>query len=90
MYCAQKHSDGTVTLPVVASVLAQLDLVAIKEHVAQDSFCEIVDIQVRTDSYLRDVCTQVTEHEHLNLSIFYTCFHLGSSIIKEGESYIFP
>ncbi|XDV37324.1 hypothetical protein PO909_006941 [Leuciscus waleckii] len=45
MYCAQKHSDGTVTLPVVASVLAQLDLVALKEHVAQDSFCEIVDIQ---------------------------------------------
>jgi len=46
MYCAQKHSDGTVTIPVRTSVLAQLDLVALKEHVAQDSFCEIVDIQV--------------------------------------------
>uniref|UniRef100_A0A672MWW4 tRNA wybutosine-synthesizing protein 2 homolog n=1 Tax=Sinocyclocheilus grahami TaxID=75366 RepID=A0A672MWW4_SINGR len=44
-YCAQKHSDGTVTLPVVASVLAQLDLVELMKHVAQNSFCEIVDIQ---------------------------------------------
>ncbi|KAF4104833.1 tRNA wybutosine-synthesizing protein 2 homolog [Onychostoma macrolepis] len=44
-YCAQKHSDGTVTLPVIASVLAQLDLVALRKDVAQDSFCEIVDIQ---------------------------------------------
>lgn len=44
-YGAEKHSDGTVTLPVVASVVPQLDLVALKEHVAQDSFCKIVDIQ---------------------------------------------
>ncbi|KTF95100.1 hypothetical protein cypCar_00025195, partial [Cyprinus carpio] len=44
-YCAQKHPDGTVTLPVIASVLAQLDLVALTKDVAQDSFCEIVDIQ---------------------------------------------
>lgn len=46
-YGAEKHSDGTVTLPVVASALPQLDLVALKEHVAQDSFCEIVDIQAQ-------------------------------------------
>ncbi|KAI7801855.1 tRNA wybutosine-synthesizing protein 2 homolog [Triplophysa rosa] len=45
-YCTQKHSDGTVTFPVVASVLPRLDLVALKGYVAQeDSFCEIVDIQ---------------------------------------------
>ncbi|XP_016407881.1 tRNA wybutosine-synthesizing protein 2 homolog [Sinocyclocheilus rhinocerous] len=44
-YCAQKHPDGTVTLPVIASFLAQLDLVALTKDVAQDSFCEIVDIQ---------------------------------------------
>uniref|UniRef100_A0A673GJA8 TYW2 N-terminal domain-containing protein n=1 Tax=Sinocyclocheilus rhinocerous TaxID=307959 RepID=A0A673GJA8_9TELE len=39
--CAQKHSDGTVTLPVVASVLAQLDLVELMKHVAQNSFLNL-------------------------------------------------
>ncbi|XP_051514101.1 tRNA wybutosine-synthesizing protein 2 homolog [Myxocyprinus asiaticus] len=43
-YCTQKHPDGTVTLPLRASDL--LDIVALKEYIAQDSFCEIVDVQV--------------------------------------------
>lgn len=44
-YCLQKHPDGTVSFPVIASVLPQLDLEAIKEYVAVDSTCEIVNIQ---------------------------------------------
>lgn len=50
-YCAQKHSDGTVTPPVVASVPEKLDLVALMKHVARNSFCEIVDIQVSIHNY---------------------------------------
>uniref|UniRef100_A0A8C1I2X8 tRNA wybutosine-synthesizing protein 2 homolog n=1 Tax=Cyprinus carpio carpio TaxID=630221 RepID=A0A8C1I2X8_CYPCA len=46
-YCAQKHSDGTVTPPVVASVPEKLDLVALMKHVTRNIFCEIVDIQVK-------------------------------------------
>ncbi|XP_051505621.1 tRNA wybutosine-synthesizing protein 2 homolog [Myxocyprinus asiaticus] len=44
-YCTQKHPDGTVTLPLLASVLPQLDMVALKECIARDSFCDVVDVQ---------------------------------------------
>ncbi|KTF91976.1 hypothetical protein cypCar_00018578 [Cyprinus carpio] len=53
-YCAQKHSDGTVTPPVVASVPEKLDLVALMKHVTRNIFCEIVDIQ---DGYRTPIVT---------------------------------
>ncbi|TRY88774.1 hypothetical protein DNTS_014996 [Danionella cerebrum] len=44
-YCAVKHADGTVTLPVHASAVTQLDMVALKDCVAQESICELVHIK---------------------------------------------
>lgn len=45
-YCVQKHSDGTVTLPVSLSALSHLDPLTLQSSVAQDSSCEIIQIQV--------------------------------------------
>ncbi|XP_053361266.1 tRNA wybutosine-synthesizing protein 2 homolog isoform X2 [Clarias gariepinus] len=44
-YCVQKHTDGTVTIPVFTSTLSHLDPVTLQSSVAPDSFCEIVQLQ---------------------------------------------
>ncbi|XP_026878372.2 tRNA wybutosine-synthesizing protein 2 homolog [Electrophorus electricus] len=45
-YCLQKHSNGTVTLPVRPSALPRLDLRALQDSVAQGSSCELFKTQV--------------------------------------------
>ncbi|KAL6480126.1 hypothetical protein MHYP_G00111590 [Metynnis hypsauchen] len=49
-YCVQKHSNGTVTLPVLPSALPNMDLLSLHSAVAQDSqdssSCEIINIQI--------------------------------------------
>lgn len=45
-YSVQKHSNGTVTLPVLPTSLPLLDLATLQDSVAYDSTCEIVQIQV--------------------------------------------
>ncbi|XP_062379926.1 tRNA wybutosine-synthesizing protein 2 homolog [Sardina pilchardus] len=46
-YRIQKHSNGTVTLPLVPSSLPQLDLSSLQCSVAHGSRCEIVQIQAQ-------------------------------------------
>lgn len=49
-YSVEKHSDGTVTLPVFPSALCHLDPLTL-----QDSSCEIVQIQVAiSHSHVKD------------------------------------
>ncbi|GAA6095260.1 tRNA wybutosine-synthesizing protein 2 homolog isoform X1 [Tachysurus ichikawai] len=45
-YCVQKHSDGTVTLPVFPWALSHLDSLTLHSSVDQDSSCKIVQMQV--------------------------------------------
>ncbi|XP_062855977.1 tRNA wybutosine-synthesizing protein 2 homolog [Trichomycterus rosablanca] len=45
-HCLQKHSDGTVTLPILTSTLCQTDLLTLKNTVDPNGCCEIIQIQV--------------------------------------------
>ncbi|KAG5263573.1 hypothetical protein AALO_G00266270 [Alosa alosa] len=55
-YSIQKHSDGTVTLPIVPSSLPQLDLSTLQCSVAHGSMCEIVQIQAQPSKKEKAKC----------------------------------
>ncbi|KAJ8015736.1 hypothetical protein DPEC_G00029250 [Dallia pectoralis] len=44
-FCMQKHSNGTITLPVIPSCLPQLDLESLRNRFASGGTCELVRIQ---------------------------------------------
>uniref|UniRef100_A0A8C1PBT4 tRNA wybutosine-synthesizing protein 2 homolog n=1 Tax=Cyprinus carpio TaxID=7962 RepID=A0A8C1PBT4_CYPCA len=94
-YCAQKHSDGTVTPPVVASVPEKLDLVALMKHVARNSFCEIVDIQVKCkgETWSKDLERDIPSRWILlsfthNITIYLLNLNSGLSYITHSDNHI--
>ncbi|XP_066505047.1 tRNA wybutosine-synthesizing protein 2 homolog [Hoplias malabaricus] len=44
-YCVQKHSDGTVTLPILPTSVKHLNLLSLQSSVDPNGSCEIINIQ---------------------------------------------